>query len=82
MPPLTLAEARKLGRQRLADVQKGIDPQAAKVQDRRNSQTFAELVTLYERKHGVEMRRRSLAEFRRVCRAVRVNDCETAAAGI
>jgi len=68
MPPLTLADARKQGRQKLADVQKGIDPQAARVQERRKSQTFAELVALYELKHGPEMRRRSLAEFRRVCR--------------
>jgi integrase len=68
MPPLTLAEARHQGRQRLADVQKGVDPQAARVRDRQKSQTFAELVALYEGKHGTEMRRRSLAEFQRVCR--------------
>ena len=68
MPPLTLAEARQQGRQKLADVQKGIDPQAAKVEERPKSQTFAELVALYERKHGADMRRRSLAEFQRVCR--------------
>jgi hypothetical protein len=68
MPPLSLAEARQQGRQKLADVQKGLDPQAARVQERRRSQTFAELVALYERKHGTDMRRRSLAEFQRVCR--------------
>ncbi|MFY9585355.1 MAG: integrase arm-type DNA-binding domain-containing protein, partial [Candidatus Acidiferrales bacterium] len=68
MPPLTLAEARQQGRQKLADVQKGIDPRAAKVEERCKSQTFAELVALYERKHGADMRRRSLAEFQRVCR--------------
>lgn len=67
-PLLGLADARDAAKDLLAKVRLGVDPQVEKLADRtrsKNGETFKALVDRYAKRHGPNMRPRSLAEFRR-----------------
>jgi integrase len=61
-PPLSLADARQIAKDKLADVQKGSDPAAQAVEERKaieGSDTFAWLADLYLEKHAREFKKPS-----------------------
>ena len=68
-PPLSLAEARKIAKRKLADVQRGSDPAAEAIEERRQAEgqdTFAWLAETYLEKHArAKKRPRSVKEDER-----------------